>query len=212
MALNGGTSVITGTLPDNDALDGNGIGGTLGRQADRSGYPRPVTLTFPASNLVVGTNTVTLTRDAGPSAGNGLTAGNGLGWDTLLMEVDEPVTPPQAALSGSVASITGPPDNTVLELRIANHGAGPANDVRITGLTQTIPVHGYGRFGPVVKGRDPNRFPVPTAASIAPGTSATAALTVDFGDAPPGTTHHFSVSFSANGGRATGTTEIAYHP
>ena len=209
VALNGDPSVIIGALPNQDALDGNKIGGTLGRQADRSGYPRLVTLTFPASSLVVGTNTITLTRDAGPSTGFGLTAGNGLGWDTFIMEVDEATAPPAPALTGSLVSVTGPRENTVIKLKIANHGSGAANDVRITGLTQTLPILNLlGASQPVVKGRDPNRFPVPVVGSIRAGGSATVTLNVDFRDAPLLILHHVSVPFSANGGRAAGTIEI----
>ncbi|GIH18794.1 polysaccharide lyase family protein [Rugosimonospora africana] len=227
VALNGDASVITGTLPDNDALDGNRLGGTLGRQADRSGYPRLATLTFPASSLVVGENTITLTRDAGPSAGNGLTAGNGLGWDTFVLEVDEavpevdedaapapapplaPAPPPAPAkLSGSVVRISGPRDDTEITLKIANHGHGPANDVRVTGLTQKQPALGRGHSGPIVKDRDPNAFPVPVAATIPPGGSSTITLRVDFADAPALLLRGVTVGYSANGGRVTGTVDI----
>jgi rhamnogalacturonan endolyase len=208
VALNGDPTVFTGTLPNGDLLDGNHLGGTLGRQADRSGYPRLVTLTFPAASLVVGTNTVTLTRDAGPSAGNGLTAGNGLGWDTFVMEVDETTAPAPAKLSGSVLRVSGPRNDTEITLKIANHGAGAANDVRVTGLTQTLPVLGLGRSQPTVQGRDPNRFPVPVVGSIPAGGSATVTLRVDFSDAPLLLLHHVTVPLRANGGRVTGTVEI----
>jgi rhamnogalacturonan endolyase len=205
VALNGDASVITGTLPDNDALDGNRLGGTLGRQADRSGYPRLATLTFPASSLVVGENTITLTRDAGPSAGNGLTAGNGLGWDTLILEVDEATA--AAKLAGSVVRVSGPRDDTEITVKIANHGYGPANDVRVTGLTQKQPSVA-GRSGPVVKGRDPNVFPVPVAATIPAGGSATVTLRVDFSDGPASSPRHVTVAYSAAGGRVTGSVEV----
>ena len=55
VAVNGSSSGITGTLPSNNDS-------TIARQADRSGYPRLATLSFPASWLVVGANTITLTR------------------------------------------------------------------------------------------------------------------------------------------------------
>jgi rhamnogalacturonan endolyase len=83
---------VTGSLPANNDS-------TIGRQADRSGYYRKAVLTFPASLLVVGDNTVTLTRGAGAAGGNGM------GWDTLVLEADESSAAGAAGLSASVAMV-----------------------------------------------------------------------------------------------------------
>src|SRR5262249_18205313 len=117
VAINGDTADITGTLPNNNDP-------TIARQADRSGYPRLATLSFPASLLHAGLNTVTLTRGAGTAAGNGL------GWDTFVMEVDETVAPSPAQLAGEIVATSGASGANVWTLRITNAGAGPANDAR----------------------------------------------------------------------------------
>jgi rhamnogalacturonan endolyase len=83
---------VTGSLTSNNDS-------TIGRQADRSGYHRKAVLTFPASVLVVGQNTVTLTR------GPGAAGGNGIGWDTLVLEADESSAPGPAQLEASLATI-----------------------------------------------------------------------------------------------------------
>ena len=172
VAVNG--SAVTGSLPNNNDS-------TIARQADRSGYPRTAVLTFPASLLVPGDNEITLTHGAATAAGTGL------GWDTLVLEVDETTPPPAAQLSATVTR-TGSADAT-WSVTVRNIGTGTAHDVRLTSVT--------GSTGPVrVLGRDPNRFPVPVTAVLAPGASARAELTVS--DGQP-----VLVSVSADGGRAT---------
>jgi len=111
-----------------------------------------------------------------------------------VLEVDEGSAPAPAKLVGRATPV-GP---HTWRLTITNTGAGPANDVRLTGVDW----QGLGNATPpVVSGRDPNAFPVPVAASLAPGESATTQLAVESHDARP-----VLVEFSANGGRARGLT------
>jgi rhamnogalacturonan endolyase len=193
VAVNGSTDGITGTLPDNDGHDGNQLGGTMGRQADRSGYRRVATLTFPASQLRTGVNTITLSR------GGTIPAGNGLGWDTFVLTVDEPVAPAAARLRAEVVGLSGTPEAATWTVRVTNRGRGAANDVRLTGVRR------QGRWGataPIpVSGRDPGRFPVPVSAALAPGASTEIGFTTDL----TGTAGDVVIGFSANGGRATAT-------
>jgi rhamnogalacturonan endolyase len=184
VALNGVPA--TGALPSNNDS-------TIARQADRSGHPRLATLTFPASTLQLGANTLTFTR------GPGTAAGNGLGWDTLVMEVDETSAPQVARLAGEVVGVSGSPSARVWTVRITNTGAGAASDVRLDGFILT-PVDGPAR-APRITGRDPNRFPVPVAGSLPPGAAATTELTVDL---PDRSRFEVTIPFSANGGRAAG--------
>lgn len=192
VAVNGSTTDITGSLPNNNDS-------TIARQADRSGYPRLAALSFPASMLVVGTNTITFTRGAGTAEGTGL------GWDTLLLEVDEEPAPGLARLKGRVTGVErvqrGRPGATVWTVEVTNTGRGAANDVRLDGFAPT----GSGRSGKsghVITSRDPERFPVPVAASIPPGGTATFEVRVDFTRAPNLHRSKFEVRVSANGGRA----------
>jgi rhamnogalacturonan endolyase len=184
VALNG--------VPARGALPANNDS-TIARQADRSGYPRLATLTFPAAALQVGANVLTFSR------GPGTPAGNGLGWDTLILEVDEAAPPRPARLAGELLGVAGPPHARTFTVRIANTGEGVARDLRLEGFF-LAPVAGPGR-APRVIGRDPNRFPVPVAASLPPGGSATAQVTADLPDLAR---FDVSIPFSANGGRTRG--------
>jgi rhamnogalacturonan endolyase len=174
VSVNGNTS-ITGTLPNNNDS-------TIARQADRSGYPRTAVLTFPANLLVTGDNEITLTH------GDATPAGTGLGWDTLVLEVDEGSAPTPARLSATVVNTSG----TTWSVTVRNVGTGAAHDVRVSSVSD-----GQGR--PVrVSGRDPNRFTVPVTAVLAPGASAVSKITVPSGEP-------LTVSISADGGRTTAT-------
>jgi rhamnogalacturonan endolyase len=188
MQQSGRPAVALNGVPATGALPGNNDS-TIARQADRSGFPRLAVLTFPASALQVGDNTLTLTR------GPGTAAGNGLGWDTLVLEVDEASAPPPARLAGEVAGVSRSPSAQVWTIRIANLGDGAANDVRLDGFA-------LGGRSPRIAARDPNRFPVPVADSLPPGAAVTADVTVL--DEPPGVGLEVTIPFSANGGRTRG--------
>jgi len=194
VAINGSTSGITGSLPNNNDS-------TIARQTDRSGYPRLAVLSFPASKLVAGANTITLTRSAGTAAGNGL------GWDTFVLEADETSPPPPAQLSGKVTGITSTGTGNTVTLQITNNGAGDANDVRLDGLTFA----GAGGTTPAIVGRDPNRIPVPVSARIPAGGSASINVPLDF-TALPGSTFDAVLPFSANGGRARASATVSVAP
>lgn len=199
VAVNGHTDGITGSLPaDTDS--------TIARQTDRSGYPRLAVLTFPAAMLVAGPNTLTLTRGAGTAAGDGL------GWDTIVLEVDEPQAPKAAKLT---AQVTGPATADGAgdwQVRITNRGAGAAHDVRIDSVAHT------GGGGPlnaardrgrsaatVVGGPDPNAFPVPVTASLPPGGSVTTVVRIDESHVDTSATPRVEFGLTADGGRTRGT-------
>ncbi|MFI6762856.1 polysaccharide lyase family protein [Micromonospora sp. NPDC050417] len=192
VAVNGSATGITGSLPNNNDS-------TIARQADRSGFPRLATLSFPASMLTVGTNTITFTRGAGTAAGDGL------GWDTLLLEVDEDPAVRRAQLAGRVTRVVrnrhGRPGPTVWTVEVTNTGRGAANDVRLDSFAPTGPGKS-DKSGYAITSRDPGRFPVPVAASIPPGGTATFEVAVDFSGAPNLFRSTFEVRVSANGGRA----------
>jgi rhamnogalacturonan endolyase len=190
VAINGSIAVITGSLPSsNDS--------TIARQADRSGYPRLAVLTFPASALVVGANTLTLTR------GPGSAAGNGLGWDTLLLEVNEGTVPGTAGLSGTASQIAKSGKTATWRLTIHNTGEDTANDVRLDAVNWRGALRDELAAPPTVTGRDPNKFPVPVAPSIPSGGSATVDVTVDASGILHGLGTGVDVTVTANGGRAS---------
>ncbi len=173
VAVNGSATVIAGTLPNNNDS-------TIARQADRSGYPRTAVLTFPASSLVVGTNEITFTH------GSATPAGKGLGWDTLVLEVDEGVTRRRARLVASVDKAGG----RTWRVTVRNIGSEAARDVRLGSVT----VHSGQSAN--IGGRDPNLFPVPIAPVLAPKDTVTIELNAAQGDRP-------AVIISADGGRTT---------
>ncbi|HET7725112.1 MAG TPA: polysaccharide lyase family protein, partial [Propionibacteriaceae bacterium] len=161
---------VTGSLPANNDS-------TIGRQADRSGYFRKAVLTFPASLLAVGENTITLTR------GPGVPGGNGMGWDTLVLEADERSAPGGGGLSASVAMVQTEGLVTGWDLTVTNTGSGPVNDVRITGIAWDKQKD-YGAL--TLDGRDPSLFPVPVSAGLLPGQSVTVRLKAASSAVPPG--------------------------
>ncbi|HKU11463.1 MAG TPA: polysaccharide lyase family protein [Sinomonas sp.] len=178
VAVNGNSSAITGALPNNNDS-------TIARQADRSGYPRTAVLSFPASLLVAGENTITFAHGA-PAP-----AGKGPGWDTLVLEVDEGAPSAAAKLTASLAK-TYSGGATTWALTVRNDGPGTARDVRIHAVSTPS-----GKPAQVI-GRDPSKFAVPVAAVLAPGASTVTQITVA-GGSP------IAVTLSADGGRTTAT-------
>ncbi|HSN11407.1 MAG TPA: polysaccharide lyase family protein, partial [Propionibacteriaceae bacterium] len=183
---------VTGSLPANNDS-------TIGRQADRSGYFRQAVLTFPASLLVVGENTVTLTRGAGSAVGSGM------GWDTLVLEADETTAPGAAGLSASVAMVQAEGLVTAWDLTVTNTGSGPANDLRVTGIAWDKQKE-YGSL--TLDGRDPSLFPVPVGPGLLPGQSVTVRLKARSAAVPPGLAKRVVVDVSANGGRVRTQTPV----
>ncbi len=184
--VNGSSMGLIGSLPGNNDA-------TIARQADRSGRPRLVTITFPAIRLVPGTNTITLTKTGSAAAGNGL------GWDTLVLEVDEMTAPPPASLAGTLTSIAGTQSAMEWTLSVENTGAGPANHTLLDALV--LKQTGGVSCRPVIAGRDPNRFPVPLG-NLAAGASRAATTTIDFSACGDDARFVGTIPFSANGGRA----------
>lgn len=179
VAVNG--TAVNGALPDNNDS-------TIARQADRSGQPRTAVLSFPGSALQVGSNKITLTRGAGTAAGNGL------GWDTLLLEADEAAAGAPARLRAAILGVTERDGQRIWRIKITNTGRGAAYDVRLAGLTDR-----NGR-APVVGGRDPNRFPVPVTARLEAGSTVLATARTDR------STDRIRAEISADGGFTRTTT------
>ncbi|GHJ41553.1 polysaccharide lyase family protein [Streptomyces sp. TS71-3] len=200
VAVNGSTDGITGSLSDSDGHDGNGLGGTIGRQADRSGRRRVNVLTFPASMLREGANTLEFTRGAS------IPAGDGLGWDTLLLEVapaDPAAAPAAARLKAEVVGLAGSRDAVTWTVRLRNTGRGTAHDVRLTGVRRQAR---WGGGEPLaVADRDPALFPVPVTATLAPGASTTFRVTAAPPREPTADPRSVVLALSADGGRATTT-------
>lgn len=200
VTVNGASAGLTGSLP-------NGNDSSIGRQADRSGYPRVGVLSFPASMLVEGDNTIAFTYGT-PGAPSAVAAAippaappvtKGFGWDTIVLETDGSTPARPARLTGRVTARATSHGTSTWQIDIANNGSGPANDVRVDGLRWD---HGT----PKTAGHDPNAFPVPVAATIPPGGRAT--ITVQITSPVP---HggRLTASFYGNGGRATGSATSA---
>jgi len=178
VAVNGNTSSISGVFPNNNDS-------TIARQADRSGYPRTAVLSFPAALLAAGENRITFTHGA-PAP-----AGKGPGWDTLVLEVDEGTPQPTAQLTAEVRKAYSG-GTTTWALTVTNSGAGSARDLRIASIANPS-----GQPAKII-GRDPAKFAVPLAATLQPGASSTAHISV-LGGQP------VTVAVTADGGRTTTT-------
>ena len=179
VAVNGNSSAITGTLPNNNDS-------TIARQADRSGYPRTAVLSFPADLLVAGENQITFAH------GSPAPAGKGPGWDTLVLEVEEGEQPAAAKLTASMVKTYSGAGTTTWSLTIGNDGPGTARDVRIQGITTPS-----GKPARII-GRDPGKFAVPVAAVLPAAASTVTQITVTGGQP-------VTVSLTADGGRTTAT-------
>jgi rhamnogalacturonan endolyase len=186
VAVNGSTTGVTNALPSQND-------GGVGRQNDRSAFPRVGVVTFPASALVVGTNTVTFTVTR---------TGGGPGYDTLLLELDEDVAPQPAKLNGFAVQTSGSGGTATWHVTVRNIGKGDANDVRIDAVSWLGASHGPLATPPKVVGRDPNKFPVPVINSLPPHGEANFDLTVDASGTVGGFGGGVVASMSANGGRA----------
>lgn len=187
VSVNGSSTGLSGTIPNNNDS-------TIARQADRSGFPRRAVISFPASKLVVGSNTIRLNKTSGGGAGTGP------GWDTLLLEVDETTPPAPAALVASLRRITGTSAAPVWTLHLDNSAGGAANDARLDQVTFTQTA-GATVATPRILGRDPARFAVPLG-SIAAGGAIDYDLTLDFSSVPFDAKYSLALAMSANGGRA----------
>ncbi len=207
--VNGTAAGITGTLPAaNDS--------SIARQADRSGYPRRAALTFPAALLTAGENTLTFSL-GGPAANAATPSLTGFGWDTVVLEADEPSPPPPARLTGRVTALGGSGGTSRWQVEIVNHGRGTAHDVRLDAVRRpgaghrvsdevsTVPGAGTAAGFATVGGRDPNAFPVPVAAVIPPGGSAraTVEISADRSAGAPGGA--IEIGFLSDGGHVRGT-------
>lgn len=186
VGVNGSSSGVTGTLPGNNDS-------TIARQADRSGFPRKSVISFPASSLVMGANTISFTKSTGGGAGSGP------GWDTLVLEVDETAAPPPAQLTATLQPLSTTDQISSWNIHITNTGAGPANDARINAI-DLLQVAGEPTT-PFIMGRDPNRFPVPVG-NLAPGSSVDYRLDFNAAAVTRDAKYTIKTSVSANGGRA----------
>lgn len=195
--VNGSTAGITGTIPSaNDS--------TIARQADRSGYPRLGVLTFPASLLKRGANTIAFTRGA---------SGSGVGWDTVLLEVDETSAPRVGSLTAFVSSIRGPRKASVWSVTVVNTGMSTAYDVRLAEAAYSS-AHAAPQDGsaPQFLGSDPNEFPLPMGGLLLPGAQQTIDVTLDLRTSRVATWSDVDFTASANGGRVTARTAGSRRP
>jgi hypothetical protein len=100
-------------------------------------------------------------------------------------------------LSGLIGSKSGPANARTWVLTVANTGPGAATSPGINGLalTQTF----GAACTPVIA------TPLPVAlADIAPGSSASGSVTIDFTGCAPANRFTVSFTFSANGGAVSG--------
>ena len=208
--MNGVTSGISGRMP-------TGSDSTLSRQTVRSGFPRLSELTFPSSMLRAGANTVTFTRPSAAGSSNS----TGMGWDTVLLEIDTAARIEPAVLTVAITSIAGPTSTNSSSNRgasewrvdVTNNGDGDARCARLDTVTVPTVIGGGGGVGGVVltagasvNGMSLRRFAVPLGDILA-GTTVSAVLSLT-PDAAAAVVRagEMGVMVSANGGevRAVG--------
>ena len=204
VAVNGVTSALVGSIVDH-------ADSTLNRQAVRSGRPYTTLITFPASLLRVGANAITFSRGCCPRGNN-----TGLGYDAVLLEVDEPVAPLPAAitisfLSGGVAMPGGPSTWT---LSIMNSGSGEARQVVLEAAALALPSNAPPQLS-FPAGQNPHVAPLPVIESLKAGgvfswslQLACNALPCNASSAAGGAA--LSVTISANGRRTIASTSVPW--
>jgi rhamnogalacturonan endolyase len=196
VAVNGVSTGITGTVP-------SGNDSTIARQADRSGFPRLAALTFPAAMLRTGPNTITFTRGA---------SGSGIGWDTVVLEVDEATAPQPARLDAQLASISGPTSASKWTVTVTNQGPGTAYDVRLSAAQFSGRAASHDGTTPTVVGADPNEFPLPIVDVMRPGDHTSIDVTFDLRGSRVHDWIDLDLTISANGGRTVSSTSRGHRP
>lgn len=180
----------------------SGSASTLSRQVVRSGVASVATLTLPASALVVGRNTVAFTRVGSAGA-------NGMGYDTVILAVDEGVA--SAAAPGATLAATldvkpaGDGSTVAVAVAASNAGAGHAMDARLHGL-EWVGADGHRERAAVARGApDPYRCPLPLGAVLGAGAGG-APLALRVAPPPPWMpSPHLEADVRADGGRAAAT-------
>ena len=176
VAVNGNTAGITGTLPNNNDS-------TIARQADRSGYPRTAVLTFPGKPA----GSRRATRSRSPTAPPPPPAPASAGTRSCSRSTrDVPAAP--ARLSATTTRLANDSGVHTWRISVRNDGDGTAHDVRVVSVAEK-----NGKPARVVS-RDPNQFPVPIAALLTPGESASTEIRVSGGQP-------VDIALSADGGR-----------
>lgn len=123
VSVNGNSNGITGSMP-------RGSDSTLSRQAIRSGYPRLTVLSFDASSMLrQGSNTIAFSRQPEPHGSNN----TGMGWDTLVLEVDAPTSASSVRAVPAVASAS-----STMTTGEGSASAAEAAPERLGGLTATL--------------------------------------------------------------------------
>lgn len=221
LRVNGGASGITGRMP-------SGTDSSLSRQAVRSGYAKQATFTFDAGALLrAGDNTITFKRDGSAGA-------SGLGWDTVVLTIDEGGNaarepPPALNVSAVLAPHANPagaslPPVVDVTLAVTNTGGRHAMDVRLNRLAWVTVAADGSRLGAaavparVAAGsRDPAVFHVPVAAAVGAAVPAARhAITLEHPPAdalallPAGAHLALEVGVSADGGRTRATATVRY--
>ena len=176
VTLNGASTGLIGNPP-------SGSDSTINRQAVRSGSPRVSEITFPASQLQIGVNTIAFSRaccNLGPNVG--------MGYDAVLLEVDDGSNPALSLPAISIISAThaplsasdplGPSQWNISVINgAAASGTGTARLVLLEGAKLTTST---GVTPPPLlffAGRDPTVHPLPVVEELAPGASAVLPLT-----------------------------------
>lgn len=158
VSVNGKRDGISGYVP-------SGSDSTLSRQAVRSGHAQVGALTFAASMLVVGPNTVTFSRD-------GQAGASGIGYDTVVLAVDEGPPPTKqhgrAFLTGTLTVTPANGRNGTFLATLSAHNAGSehAMDVRVSSLQWMCASGSTPAL--LTDGRDAARCPWPLGGHVAP--------------------------------------------
>ncbi|WUH89220.1 hypothetical protein OG900_03090 [Streptomyces sp. NBC_00433] len=113
--------------------------------------------------------------------------------------MDQAQAPRPARLTGKVTSPGTSRGTSSWRVEVANRGSGPANDVRLDAVDWSDGRR-RAKDRPAVVGAGPNSFPVPVAASIPPGGSASVIVRTR-GNRPHGGYDALEVGVSADGGR-----------
>jgi hypothetical protein len=106
-------------------------------------------------------------------------------------------------LNGAIINKSGPINSKTWTIRLSNTGANTANGTLLTGLT-LAQTSGAACPAPTIL----SSFPI-NAGLLAPGTNANVTVNINFGSCAPSSRFTATLTYSANGGSATGTRAYA---
>ena len=192
--VGGGMGVITGTVFINGFV--------------RNPAPYVIPAPTPGYSVTDNTGRFRFLALAGPGSGRVQNQSNGnilanFTFNAVAGQVRDLGSIGSTTLNGAIINKSGPINSKTWTIRLSNTGANTANGTLLTGLT-LAQTSGAACPAPTIL----SSFPI-NAGLLAPGTNANVTVNINFGSCAPSSRFTATLSYSANGGSATGTRAYA---